>query len=55
MSICSITLASHQVTLKVLLVRPEHVSNPGREEAQVLLSLLPLRLNIDQVHSIGVL
>ncbi|KAL5463584.1 hypothetical protein EMCRGX_G032495 [Ephydatia muelleri] len=39
---------ANMVTLKVLLVRPEHVSNPGREEAQVLLSLLPLRLNIDQ-------
>ena len=39
---------ANMVALKVLFVRPEHTSNPGREEAQVLLSLLPLRLNIDQ-------
>ena len=40
-----------QVSLKVLNTRPEPEVNPSEEEVSIRLSILPIRLNIDQVHS----
>ena len=37
------------MSLKVLFTRPELEACPDIEEAAVRLSMLPLRLNIDQV------
>ena len=38
-----------QVSLKVLNTRPEPAVNPSEEEVSIRLSILPIRLNIDQV------
>ena len=43
------TTVSVQLSLKVLFTRPELLSDPSIEEASVRLSVLPIRLNIDQV------
>ena len=40
---------SQQVSLKVLTTRPELETNVEEEEVSVRLSVLPIRLNIDQV------
>ena len=39
-----------QVSLKVLNTRPELEVTPDEEEVSVRLSILPIRLNIDQVQ-----
>ncbi len=42
------------MSLKVLFTRPEVEARPDIEEASVRLSMLPIRLNMDQVsHRMG--
>ena len=42
-------LDSPQISLKLLFTRPELETQPSIEEAAIRLSILPIRLNMDQV------